>query len=184
MHHLKKPYCAYTQAEIRDSRDPELHVVIYVEEGEPGYYETTYTGSLDYVEKVAVEINKTLGHTEDRVREIVASSMRRTNSFNRHANVTADGVVIVEGLRVITNEMRHGTVVKDRNESMCCERSHDKAQLQQRGTWFTDHDKGRDCVGRCTACRHNHWFDVEYDDGGGGMFDGERMATAFEGVSA
>lgn len=106
--------------------------------------------------------------------------------FNIHKNVTADGVEITPGLRVFTNELAVGVVTIDRNQDRCCERGeaggHPKAQMYQtdpRG-WFTDHRAGD----ACPRCRHNHWFNVTYDEGGGGMFDGERMATTFEGRKA
>lgn len=70
-----KTMCAYTQDEIRDSEKPELHVVIYVEAGQPGYAETTYTGDLAYCERVAASINERLGVTYERSLEIVSSSM-------------------------------------------------------------------------------------------------------------
>lgn len=70
---IKEPWCAYAQDEIRDERGD--HMVAYVEENEPGYWPTTYTGDLAYCQAVAAEINKTRGITEERAHEIVASSM-------------------------------------------------------------------------------------------------------------
>lgn len=51
------------------------HVVAYVDRGEPGYYETTYVGDLDYCVATAKAINETLGVTRDEELAIVASSM-------------------------------------------------------------------------------------------------------------
>lgn len=109
--------------------------------------------------------------------------------FNIHKNVTADGVVITEGLRVYSNELETGVVV-GRDQGRCCGRGeaggHPKAQLRPSGMdgWFTDHPAGAKAVTAGCYCRHNHWFDVKYDNGGGGMFDGERITTTFQGKKA
>jgi hypothetical protein len=92
-------------------------------------------------------------------------------TFNPHNTKTADGVVITPNLRVFTNEMAVGRVIKDRdaNEDGTCK-------------------LGEYCSG-------DHWFDVEYDDeattpgnrryvGSGNMMNGDRMATIFEGKRA
>lgn len=70
---MKEPWCAYVQFEIRD--DKGNNVVVYVEEGEPGYYETTYTGDFEYVQSVAKSINESLGIDEAKMLDIVSSSL-------------------------------------------------------------------------------------------------------------
>lgn len=67
-------WCAYAQAGITDERG--VHVVAYVVENEAGFYETTYSGDLDYCMVIAASINVTLGLDADRVAEIVASSFK------------------------------------------------------------------------------------------------------------
>lgn len=52
------------------------YMVILVDEDEPGYHATTYTGTLDYTKQVAARINETRGITKDDAIEILASSMR------------------------------------------------------------------------------------------------------------
>lgn len=81
---LKEPWCAYAQQEIRD--DQGRNVVVYVEEGEPGFYETTYVGDFEYCKSVAASINETLGITPERAIEIVSSSMRVSNAGHTTPN--------------------------------------------------------------------------------------------------
>lgn len=106
--------------------------------------------------------------------------------FNPHDNVTADGVVITDGLRVWTNEVERGVVMSDDNlgEHMCCSdaktfpeaKHHAGAQMRVEGAWFTDHHnvtcEDRDYVG----CRHDHWFTVSTARGTK-SFNGERLST-------
>ena len=113
-------------------------------------------------------------------------------NFNPHNNVTSDGILITEGLRVFTNELAVGVVTKDRdaNGYSCCA-THGAGQVRIDGAWFTDHEADAKLECRM-GCRHNHWFDVAYDDeattpgnrkyvGSGAMMDGERLTTRFEG---
>jgi hypothetical protein len=110
--------------------------------------------------------------------------------FNPHGNVTADGVLITEGLRVWTNEMKRGIVHTDDNvgEHLCCSDNknfdeavhHPKGQMKVNGGWFTDHTV------TCEDgfyCGHDHWFQVSTADGTK-SFNGERLATVFEGRKA
>lgn len=108
--------------------------------------------------------------------------------FNVHENVTADGVVVVTGLRVRTNDWTIGVVTTDRNQDRstgCCYNAAHRGQ--KRGgdgrTWFTDHDTAErhDCN---SGCRHNHWYTVKFDDGTTKEYDGERLgARNLEGES-
>lgn len=66
---------AYTNDAMTD--DKGNHFVALVEEGLPGYYVTTWTGTLDYCEGVAAAVNDSKGLTADDVASIVISSMRR-----------------------------------------------------------------------------------------------------------
>lgn len=112
--------------------------------------------------------------------------------FNPHHNVTADGVLITEGLRVFTNELNVGVIVSDdtNGEYMCCHdntdgTTHPKGQFRPSGTnvWFTDHAAAQ-APNACKAgCRHDHWFTVSTDQGTK-SFNGERIATVFEGRKA
>jgi hypothetical protein len=113
--------------------------------------------------------------------------------FNPHGNVTANGVLITEGLMVITNEMEAGRILVDESsgEHLCCSDNkcfpgaehHSKGQVQLSGAWFTDHELGVNAVDGGCYCRHNHWFRVETKRGTK-SFDGERVATYFQGRSA
>jgi hypothetical protein len=67
-------WVAYAQDGITDPDNPNLHMVAYVAENSPGYWPTTYTGSLDYCRSVAASINESGGHTERDVYDIIASS--------------------------------------------------------------------------------------------------------------
>lgn len=97
--------------------------------------------------------------------------------FNPHGNVTADGVLITEGLEVFTNELEVGKVVEDPHGSQgerCCLKAEHVGQLRNEIGTFTDHSKQE-----CDAggwCRHNHWFTIETAKGTK-SFDGERLAT-------
>jgi hypothetical protein len=51
------------------------HAVALVEENEPGYWLSTYTGTLDYCERTALSINESLGIEPDDAVRIVASSI-------------------------------------------------------------------------------------------------------------
>ena len=112
--------------------------------------------------------------------------------FNPHGNVTADGVLIVEGLRVFTNEMEVGTVVSG-EPSTCCmndlseedKAKHPEGNAQVRiGTgWFSDHEAGAHWVAGGCYCRHDHWFKVQTETSLK-SFNGERIATRFEGRRA
>lgn len=100
--------------------------------------------------------------------------------FNVHQNRTADGVVITSGLVVWTNDMNVGRVVSDncQGETKCCEEPTHKGQMNlDDHSWFTDHDAAT-CDDSTKFCRHDHWFRVECPNGGGGSFNGERLATA------
>lgn len=101
-------------------------------------------------------------------------------SFNPHANLTADGVLIAAGLRVFTNNLDRGVVASDKDAARCTCLDHPSAQMRVGMGWFTDHRAGDACPG----CRHNHWFTVTLDNGGVASMDGERMATRFEGQAA
>ena len=68
-------YVAYASEGMTDPDDPTRHMVAYVEPGKPGYWPTTYTGTLDYCRAVADSINASLGRTREDVRAAVASSM-------------------------------------------------------------------------------------------------------------
>ena len=114
--------------------------------------------------------------------------------FNPHNNVTADGVVITKGLRVFTNEMEVATVIEDQDvhEFGCCSRekcadwtTHHETpgQLKVSGGWFSDHTaRGALCDEGC-FCNHDHWFQVSTKNGTK-AFNGERLATRFEGKRA
>jgi hypothetical protein len=96
-----------------------------------------------------------------------------SGDFNPHGSVTADGVLIVPGLRVFTNNLDRGTVTEDRDVTRCnCGTRHTAAQVRVGGGWFTDHQRQPLC-----SCRHNHWFTVTLDSGGDRMMDGERVST-------
>ena len=102
--------------------------------------------------------------------------------FNQHGNVTADGTLITEGMRVKTNDWVDGTVVADRDEGQCCHGQHaagdegnTKGQVKISGAWFTDHGAARDKLGCDQYCGHNHWFSIALDNGGTSMQDGERL---------
>lgn len=70
---LREPWCAYASEAIRDENGDFM--VVYVEEDQPGYWSTTYTGrTFDYVSRVADSINASRGITSVRVIEIVSSS--------------------------------------------------------------------------------------------------------------
>jgi hypothetical protein len=101
-------------------------------------------------------------------------------TFNPHGNVTADGVLIVERLRVFTNNLDTGYVSADRDADRCCGHSLAHGQMRVNGGWFTDHRAGD----ACPLCRHNHWFTVTLDKGGAASMDGERLATTFNGRKA
>jgi hypothetical protein len=56
-------------------------------------------------------------------------------------------------------------------------------QMRIEGTWFTNHQlDNKECPSPYN-CRHNHWFRVATKNGTK-AFDGERMATVFEGTPA
>lgn len=78
-------FVAYASAGITDPADPTRHVVVYVTPGVPGYWTTTYTGTLDYCEGVARSINQGRGITDDDVRAAVISSMAAQNRAAREA---------------------------------------------------------------------------------------------------
>lgn len=123
--------------------------------------------------------------------------------FNVHRNVTADGVPIRVGLRVITNNLDVGTIVEDPDDrdTRCCGGIHAEGVLgtvagQRKidGTFFTDH-KARQDLGCDMYCGHDHWFTVEYDhipsapdhsrnrSGGRECFNGERLGTKYQGMT-
>jgi hypothetical protein len=103
--------------------------------------------------------------------------------FNPHQSKTADGVLIVEGLVVYTNEMAVGKVVGDRDGSgqsgMCCNESdHDRAAQMRSGTGiYTDH-RIANVIRLTCRCAHDHWFTVETANGTRDM-NGERLSTTF-----
>jgi hypothetical protein len=104
------------------------------------------------------------------------------NEFNVHKNKTADGVVITLGMEVLTNEYRVGKVTADANqEKNCCENPNHNGQMHLLGEpagWFSDHGEASKCNGEYILCRHDHWFDVRYNDGAsGGQFNGERLGA-------
>lgn len=71
--------------------------------------------------------------------------------FNLHGNKTADGRLIVVGMRVLDYDHKLGTVVEDETrEYLFC------------GPGY---------------CRMDHWFTVESDDGGRKAFNGERLMS-------
>lgn len=86
-----------------------------------------------------------------------------TEPFNPHGDKTANGVLIVPGLRVIDYNRRPGTVVRDRDASRgACEAVN------------PDVASYHPCHNGWTV--PTHWYDVKGDDvGGGGMFDATRM---------
>lgn len=108
------------------------------------------------------------------------------NTFNVHSNRTADGVLIIPGLRVWTNEMVQGVVISDDHaprEGVCCgnpEHQNGQVFIRDMRGWFTDHSATCEDGKYCT---HNHWFTVETANGTK-SFDGERLATKFEGREA
>lgn len=69
------------------------------------------------------------------------------SEFNPHGNRTANGVVIAEGMKVLDYDYREGVVIADRYATM--------------------HEHN--------ACREDHWFEVQHDDGSTKDFNGERM---------
>lgn len=102
--------------------------------------------------------------------------------FNPHDNVTADGTLITEGMRVKTNDWIEGTVIADRDAGQCCGGVHstnhhgeEKGQIKIDGAWFTDHGAAREKYGCHQYCGHNHWFSIALDNGGTSMQDGERL---------
>lgn len=88
-------------------------------------------------------------------------------TFNPHNEKTSDGVVIVEGMRVLDYNRELGTVIADRDftEYKC------PAHPDYR---FPDHE-----VHGCWNGwkKPTHWFDVRTDSGNVGMFDGSRMQS-------
>lgn len=97
--------------------------------------------------------------------------------FNVHENKTADGVVIVLGLEVVTNEWKRGVVVADNNQNNgCCQEPSHKGQQTIEGNVYTDHSK-RECDNQPVLCHHDHWFEVEYTDGSFHQFNGERLGA-------
>lgn len=129
--------------------------------------------------------------------------------FNPHLNKTADGVVITPGLKVFTNELTIGTVVSDDNDApfRCCQPtsvvgSHydpipkedylDRAQLEHliesgqmtvNNAIFTNHNYVCELSASYDPCGHDHWFTVQTKNGTK-SFNGERLATVFEGKKA
>jgi hypothetical protein len=98
--------------------------------------------------------------------------------FNVHQNKTADGAIIVLGLKVVTNEWRLGTVVADLSQSSsCCEEPSHSGQFTSGDYIFTDHQKQRCPDGTYAGCHHDHWFDVQYADGSRKMMNGERLGV-------
>jgi hypothetical protein len=124
--------------------------------------------------------------------------------FNVHNNLTADGVLITEGMKVVTNDCEQGTVVADSDDTEfgCCAPTdshsdtarvsdytlpqlHNSGQMVVDGIHFTDHENGYKCpesAGGIAPCRHNHWFRVATSNGTVSL-DGERMgARSYGGV--
>lgn len=109
------------------------------------------------------------------------------STFNIHGSKTADGVVIVEGLAVVTNDLEIGRVRTERTTGCCETANHRAAQLQMGSQFFTDHDKGNAAVTQGCPCRHDHWYEVEVPAGGGTRMvlqNGERMAQRGYGIDA
>jgi hypothetical protein len=106
-------------------------------------------------------------------------------TFNPHKCVTADGAEIELGLAVFTNELEVGEVVGERVNQCCgCDDTAVRGQMYVPGSgWFSDHKGANKMVEAGHYCRHDHWFEV---DTGHGVksFNGERLATLFEGRSA
>lgn len=108
--------------------------------------------------------------------------------FNPHNNVTADGVVIVEGLQVVTNEIELGTVRVDEDcgsGAHCCypngaEHFEADGQVKQGGVYYSDHQVGYDLQMQGCTCRHDHWFRIETAKGTK-SFNGERLGAASYG---
>lgn len=125
--------------------------------------------------------------------------------FNVHQNLTADGVLIQPGMKVVTNECEQGTILKDDSEHEfgCCaptdsfgktwdqredylpSQLHASGQMTVSGIIFTDHENGYKCPeseGGYAPCRHDHWFTVSTSNGTK-SFNGERLgAHSYGGV--
>lgn len=105
------------------------------------------------------------------------------HTFNPHGNLTADGKTVSVGLLVIINDLRPAKVVSDDTFGpQCCGRVDHSGQTYINGGIFADHSKADCSDGK--FCRHDHWFTVEYPNGNTDKFNGERLATKFEGRTA
>ena len=108
--------------------------------------------------------------------------------FNPHRSVTADGVLIVPGLWVWTNDCDLARVMSDDaagSGNSCCAPNgaeHGKAaQMRSGGIWYSDHEAGVNAVDGGCYCRHDHWFTVETAKGTR-SFNGERLGTRMPGL--
>lgn len=113
-------------------------------------------------------------------KEFITQAADKTVAFNPHENRTANGKVIVEGMKVRTNEWQEMCVVADAT-GVCCSmvtEAHVSNQMIRDGVWYSDHATDPTSAG-CTlfyACRHDHWFTVaEPGQPGSKTFNGERL---------
>lgn len=77
----------------------------------------------------------------------MAEHDEETRPFNQCENRTANGRLIVRGMRVLDYNRREGVVGRD--------------------TYTLMHELGH--------CRGDHWFEVTTDTGGWGDFNGDRL---------
>jgi len=107
-------------------------------------------------------------------------------TFNIHGTKTGDGVVITEGLAVVTNDVEVGRVKIDRDSSCCGDPNDSASQMRVGGVIYTDHDEARDAVAQGCYCSHDHWFEVVLapDWTRTVLQNGERLATVGYGVNA
>lgn len=91
--------------------------------------------------------------------------------FNPHGEKTSDGVVVTLGMRVLDYDRRPGTVVRDRDatEYKC------RAVNPDVTAEWSNPDADPPCHNGWASPRH--WFDVQSDEGGMGMFDGCRLQS-------
>lgn len=110
------------------------------------------------------------------------------STFNIHGTKTGDGVLIVEGLAVVTNDVEVGRVRTDRNYGCCENENHRAAQVTSGGAVFTAHIKCDEAAVEGCSCRHDHWFEVQVPTGNGDyrmvLQNGERLATVGYGRNA
>lgn len=104
--------------------------------------------------------------------------------FNPHGSRTADGVRIVPGLWVWTNDMTQGQIIGDQTataEVGCCVRNgaegHDSPAQTRDG--FVDHELATHNRDSGCYCGHDHWFTVATVKGTVSM-NGERLGRRMQ----